>query len=309
MAAELRLGNFHTQNATQPFTHIIAGDFDLGFFRQFTVVDIFVDDPCHRGAQTGQVRAPVALRNVVGKAKNLFVISAVPLHRDFHTNIGVLVTLTVARRVEDVWVEYRLSLVDEVDKTPHATRARKIVLLAAAFVFQTDLDAVVQKTQLTQPLAQNFIVKVGIGLKDFQVRKKMHFRTALLGVSDNFHRRDLHPLHLFDDPILYKTPRKFEYVHLPIAAYRQSKHLAQSVHATDTHAVQPARYFVAVLVKFPARVQFRQRYLCGRSFWFMLVVHLDASGNPTAVVDDADGVVGMDGYQNIVAMPRERFIN
>ena len=41
----------------------------------------------------------------------------------------------------------------------------------------------------------------------------------------------------------------------------------------------------------------------------MFVIHLDASGNATAVVDDADGVVGMDGYQDIVAMPRERFIN
>ena len=53
LAGKLRFRNFHRQHAAQAFAHIVTGNFDLGFFRQFVFVNVFVDDARHRCPQSG----------------------------------------------------------------------------------------------------------------------------------------------------------------------------------------------------------------------------------------------------------------
>ena len=87
--------------------------------------------------------ATIALGDVVGEAQHLLVVAAVPLHRHFDANVGLLIALAVAHGVEDVGVQHRFAFVDEVDKTFDTTRTREVVFLAAAFVFEPNSHAVV----------------------------------------------------------------------------------------------------------------------------------------------------------------------
>ena len=192
LAAELGLGHFDRQHAGQAFAHVVAGHFHLGFFGQLRLVNVFVDHPRHGRAQAGQVGATVALGDVVGKAQHLLVVAAVPLHGHFHTDVGVLVALAVAHGVEDVGVQHRLALVDEVDETLDAPRAREVVFFAAALVFEANAHAVVQKAQFAQALAQDLVMKVVVLFEDVGVGQKVHFGAALFGVANHLHGRDFH---------------------------------------------------------------------------------------------------------------------
>ena len=73
--------------------------------------------------------------------------------------------------------------------------------------------------------------------------------------------------------------------------------------------MQAARNLVAVLVELAAGVQFGQRNFGRRAFGLVLVVHLDAGGNAAAVVHHADGVVGVDGDYDVVAVTGQRFVD
>ena len=108
---------------------------------------------------------------------------------------------------------------------------------------------------------------------------------------------------------MHKAPAEFEHVHLAVAAHGEAQHFAQRVDATDAHAVQAARNLVAVLVELAAGVQLGQGDLGRAALGLVLVVHLDAGRDAAAVVDHADRVVGVDGDQNVVAVPRQRFVD
>jgi hypothetical protein len=73
--------------------------------------------------------------------------------------------------------------------------------------------------------------------------------------------------------------------------------------------VQAARDLVAVLVELAAGVQLGQRDLGGRALGLVLVVHLHAGGDAAAVVHHADGVVGVDGDDDVVAVARQRLVD
>ncbi len=73
--------------------------------------------------------------------------------------------------------------------------------------------------------------------------------------------------------------------------------------------MQTAGDLVAVLVELAARVQFGQRDFGGRALGFVLVVHLHTGRNAAAVVDHTDGVVGVDGDQNVVAVAGQGFVD
>ena len=57
------------------------------------------------------------------------------------------------------------------------------------------------------------------------------------------------------------------------------------------------------------RVQFSQSDFSCTALRLMLIVHFHAGWNAPAVVCDADGVVGMDGDHNIVAVTSQGFID
>ena len=153
LTRKLWLWHLHAQDAAQAFTHVVACDFHFCFFCQLTVVNVLIDDPGHRGAQTCQMGATVTLRNIVGKTKHLLVVTTVPLHCDLNANIGALVALAIAHSSKNVGVQHGFTFVDEANEALDTISASKIILLAGTFVFKPDLDAIVQKAKFAQALA------------------------------------------------------------------------------------------------------------------------------------------------------------
>ena len=70
---ELRLGHLHRQHAGQAFAHVVAGGLDLGLLGELVLLDVLVERARHRRAQAGEVRAAVALRDVVGEAQHVLL--------------------------------------------------------------------------------------------------------------------------------------------------------------------------------------------------------------------------------------------
>ena len=139
LAAELGFRHFDRQHAAQAFTHIVARDFNLGFFGKFVFFDVLVDDTRHRSTQTCQVSAAIALWNVVGEAQNVFVVTIVPLHGHFYANAGawnatIGLSRTVTFGIKRIGMQDLLARVDEVHETLDTASTRKVIFLTRTFV-------------------------------------------------------------------------------------------------------------------------------------------------------------------------------
>ncbi|MPM16070.1 hypothetical protein SDC9_62444 [bioreactor metagenome] len=306
LAGELGLGHLYREHAAQAFAHVVARDLDLGLLGEFVLLDVFADHAGHRRAQAGEVGAAVTLGNVVGEAEHLLAIAFVPLHGDFHADLGAgdaAVGFGRARAggVEGRGVQNLLGAVDEFDKALDAAGAGEVVFLAGALVVQANAHTIVQEREFAQALGQDLVVEVVVFLEDLGIGQEAHFGAALVGGADDLHGRDFHAVHGLDDAVLHLAAREVDLVNLAVAAHHQLELDGQRVHARHAHAVQTARDLVAVLVELAARVQFGEGDFCGRALGLVLVIHFHAGGDAAAVVGHADRVVGVDGDDDVVA--------
>jgi hypothetical protein len=152
-------------------------------------------------------------------------------------------------------------------------------------------------------------VELVVLLKNLGVRQEVHLGAALVGGAHDLHRAGLKAVDHLDEAVLRHALLEVDLVHLAVAAHGQAQPLREAVHAAHAHAVQAARDLVAVLVELAAGVQLGQRDLGRRALGLVLVVHLHAGGDAAAVVDDGDGVVGVDGDGDVVAMAGQGFVD
>ena len=87
---ELGIGQLDRDNRGQPFAHVVAGQGDLFLLQDARFLGIIVDRPGQRRAEGGQMRAAVALGDVVGEAQDVFVIAVVPFQRDIDADAVAL---------------------------------------------------------------------------------------------------------------------------------------------------------------------------------------------------------------------------
>ena len=81
---EFRVGHLDREHAGQALAAILAGDGDLlalGDAGRFRVADHL---PRQRAAEAGEMRAAVALRDVVGEEQHVLVVGIVPPERRLH---------------------------------------------------------------------------------------------------------------------------------------------------------------------------------------------------------------------------------
>ena len=91
LRGELRVRQLHRQDRGQAFAHVVAGQSAiLSFLPRQLLLDVVVQRARQRGAETGQVRAAVLLRNVVGVAEHALLVGVVPLQRDLDGDRPVL---------------------------------------------------------------------------------------------------------------------------------------------------------------------------------------------------------------------------
>jgi hypothetical protein len=98
-------------------------------------------------------------------------------------------------------------------------------------------------------------------------------------------------------------------VFLAIAPDRQFQPFGQRVDHRNTHAVQPARDFVGVVIagvfEFPAGVELGHDHFGGGNALF----GMDAGGDAAPVVFDRDRAVGIEFDQHQIAMPGQRLVD
>ena len=109
----------------------------------------------------------VTLRNVVGKAVDVFLEAIVPLQRHFDAN-----TVFFGGEVEDIRVDRRFVLVQIFNERLDAAFIVEVVFFAIALVAQTNGNAGVEERQLTQTFRQNFIFELGHIGEGFKLGQK-----------------------------------------------------------------------------------------------------------------------------------------
>jgi hypothetical protein len=287
LRGEFRVRELDGQDAGQPLPHVVAGGFDLGALGQLVGLDVLVQGARHGRAQRGQVRAAVALRDVVGEAEHRLLVGVVPLHRHLDAD-----AVAVVHGVENVRVQDGLGAVDVFDEALHPAAEGEDLLLAGALVVQLDAHAVVEEGQLAQPFGQDVVVELDVA-EDFRAGMEVHLGAAPLGGAGHRQRRDR------------VAVAEFHHVGLAVAPDRELELAGQRVDHRHPDAVQAAGDLVAVAVELAARVQHRHHDFGGGAAF--LRVHV--RGNAAAVVDHADRVVGVDDDLDLVAMARQGLVD
>ena len=151
LRGEFRVGHLDRENAGQALAHVLAGQRHLFLFGDAAVVGVGVDGAGQRGAEAGEMRPAVALRDVVGEAQHRLVIAVGPLHRDFEQDVVTLAADRDRRRMQHL-----LGAVEIVRKgfeTAFEMQGDGF-WLDPARVVQHQRDAAVQKGELAQPVLE-----------------------------------------------------------------------------------------------------------------------------------------------------------
>ncbi len=160
------------------------------------------------------------------------------------------------------------------------------------FVFNSDVDTLVQICQLAHAFQQRAVV-IGRSGKYGAVGLEGDAGAGLVGVA--------HGLHLVEGFAL----AVFLLVYLSIAVDVHNHVLTEGVHATHTHTVQTAGHFIAAFVEFAASMQHRHHHLQGRTMLLFVHVH----GNTAAIILNSDAVIFVDAYIYLVAVACQSLVD
>jgi hypothetical protein len=129
------------------------------------------------------------------------------------------------------------------------------------------------------------------------------------GVADDLERAGLDAVDDFDEAVDGVAAVELHEVLVAVAGDGEAQPLGEGVDAGDADAVQAAGDLVAVLVELAAGVEHAHDDLGGGALGLVLVVHLDADRDAAAVVGDGDGVVGVDGDDDVVAVAGQGLVD
>ena len=262
LRGKLRVRHLHRQNARQSFARVLARQIDFLFLRDAALVRILVDHARQRRTEPGQMRAAIALRNVVGEAQHVLVVAVVPPQRTLNGNAvllggdrdrlgqhGLLGTVEILHECGDA------ALIVQVDG----------LRLGMAVVSDGDEHTRVQKGELAQPVLDGVVVEVGL---------RERFRAGQEG--------DLGALApaLLANGGQGRVRHAVSEAHLPVlpaAPDIQFEPGRERVHHRHAHAVQAARHLVGVLVELSARMELGHDDLCCRDAFFRVQVCRDAA--------------------------------
>ena len=288
LAGKLGIRYFHRNHRRQAFPCIIPRRVGFFLFQEAFLVHIAVQGTGQRRPETGQVRAAIALGNIVGKAENVFLIGIIPLHGHFHRNT---VFLPLKIEVEDL-VEGGFVGIQVADKSTQPALILEHIFIAAALIHQVDTHPGVQKAQLTQPLGEDIVVELDIA-EGFRGRAEMHSGTAGIRRSHHFQGVGGHTVVI---NLL---------VNLTITANCQLQFFRQGVHHRHAHTVQATGHLVGVVVELTAGVQHRHDHFGSAHAFFFVQL----GRNTTAIILDGHGFIRVDNHFDLGAKPGKRFID
>src|SRR5581483_2904237 len=248
---------------------------------------VTVDRAGQRRAKADQMGAALDRVDIVGEGKDVLSVAVVPLHGDldFHA-------VFFARAMNDFRVHRRFRAVQMLDKRAQPAFVEKLVLLLRALVFDGDLDALVQKRQLAQPLGKNVEAEVD-GLEDRAVGFEGDPRAAFFGFAD------------FLQSSLGIAALVALLIHLAVALDLDLQGFRERVDHGNADAVQAAGNFVGSFVEFAAGVKFGQHDFGGGNVFG----RMNVDGNAAAVVGYGDAVIDVNDDFDRVAVPGKRLVD
>ena len=241
LAGEFRIRHLHRQDAGQPLARILAAERHLLLLGDTALHGIGVDGAGQGRAQARQMRAAIALRDVVGEAQRGLVIGVGPLHRHLDRD-----ALPFPDHMDRAGMQRRLGAVEIFHHLAQPALVMQDDLgrcLDGAGVGQFQMHAGIQEGQLAQPVFQRCEVEFAGG-EGVQRGQEIHLGAApAIGRPDFGQRRFRHAVDEADE------------IFLVIAPDRQLQPFRQRIHHGNTDAVQSAGDLVGILVELTAGMQ------------------------------------------------------
>src|SRR5215217_7327451 len=289
---ELRIPQLDRDDCREPLPDVVAGKVLLLLSEEPLPPRVSVDGSRQRSPEAREMRSALVRVDVVGEGEDGVLEAVVPLHRD----LDLPHPLVLALEVEDGLVHGILGLVDVRYEVPDAALVLVRDLPALlALVHEPDLQPLVEESRLPETAAQGVEGELDGLREDLRV-----------GLEADCGSRPLTPLELagLAEISLRETALVALGPHVSVAPDLHLQPLAERVDDRGAHAVQPAGDLVALVVELAAGVQRRHDDL-GRGL--AVFVHL-ADWHPAPVVGDGDGVVLVDRYEDLRAVPGERLV-
>ncbi len=295
LGGEFRVRALDAEHASQALAGVFAGKIDLLLLEQPRAFGIADQLTREAAAQADEMRAPIALRDVVGERQHVLVVAVVPPKSDFNAD-PVALALD-----EDGLIDQRaLGAVKVAHEGLEAALVEQLLALGLSVtqVGQYDPDARIEERKLPQAVLDGRVVELDHG-EGFGRRRERDLGAALrLAVgdwrrSDYLERRDSVAAREFDDVLE------------PVAPNPQDEARRQRVDHGNAHPVQAARDLVGILVEFSAGMQLRHDHFGRRHALFIV----DAGGNPAPVVGDGARAVGVEGHGHELRVAGQRLVD
>ena len=286
---EFRVGHLAGQHRGEAFAAVVAGQRDL-LLLPGALLGIAGDLAGQRPAESGQMGAAIALRNVVGEAEHGLVVAVVPPQRALDRD-------AVALGIDHNRFRHQRCLV-AVEITDERLDAALVAQLFAlldgmALVGEHDQHAGIEEGEFAHPVFERREIELG-HREGFRRGQERHLGAALaFGIADDRKRCDRVAVVKLDE------------VRFAVAPDGELEPGRQRVDHRDADAVQAARDLVGVLVELPARMELGHDDFGRRDALALVDIGRDAA----AVVAHRAGTVGIERDAHLFGMAGQRFVD
>ena len=284
----------HGDDGGQTLAGVLAGEVRILLLQKALRAGVIVDGTRNGLLEAIHMRAAFMGVDVVGEGHDgVRGIGARPLQGHFHGAVGVF-GLEVDGLVQGLFAV--IQELHEVDDAAHGLEdldARIAVGVGDALVGEDNFQAAVQEGHLAETGGQSVVVvHRGLG-EDVGVGPEGDRGARVLGFAD-----------------LMQLGLGLAVVEIDLVFYAIAAHLhfhlcGKGVHNGNAHAVQTARDLIALATKFAAGMQNGEYDLDRGDLLLGVLVH----GNAAAVVLTGDGIVGVDGHLDGIAVPGQGLVH
>ena len=291
LRGELGIGHLDREHRGEALARVITGQRHLLALGEPGRDREVVDRAGKRGAKAREVRAAIALADVVGEAQHGLVIAVVPLHGAFDGH-----AVDLALEVHDLRDQRLLRAIEIGGELGDATGIVQTHLpcLGRALVGEVDSNIGIEKRQLAEAMLERLEIELGFGEGRGRGQEGDLGAVALARRLSHLGQRR----HRVAEP-------KAHIVLLALAPDAQVQPLGERVHHRDADAVQTARHLVGVLVELTAGMEARHDHL-GRRDTLLLV---DRGRDATAVVAHRARAVGVQRDLHLIAIAGQGLVD
>ena len=296
LRGKFRIRHFDRQHAGETFARIVARQGHFLALGDTGVAGVIIDDAGQRRAEARQVRAAVALGNVVGEAQHVLVIAVVPPGCEFDRD-PVALCFQINRRADErrfctVEIAYEFG---EAAFIHHVDRAR----LDTARVGERNARAGIEEGQFAQTMFERAEIEIRFGERQSgRMKGDLGARTRFaIGHLARF----AHCLERRHRHTMFKTHLVF----LTIAPDAHFEPVGQRVHHRDADAMQTARHFVGILVELTARMKLGHDDFSRRHALALVDIGRDAA----TIVVDGHGPVGVEANIDDIGVTGQRLVD